>query len=129
MIVDNDRVRWQASSMKLSTALKRFGATVLLLVASASACAQQAYPTKHIRLISPYAAGGGNSLMARLIGEKLTEKWGPQVIVDSRPGGNTIIGTSAAARATPDGYTLLLAGSSHVIVPLAMDAPYDPVRD
>jgi tripartite-type tricarboxylate transporter receptor subunit TctC len=122
-------------AMKLSGFVQRLGAIALLLVACGAACAQRAsstsstYPNKHIRLISPYAAGGGNSLMARLIGEKLTESWGPQVIVDSRPGGNTIIGTSAAARATPDGYTLLLAGSSHVIVPLAMDAPYDPIRD
>jgi tripartite-type tricarboxylate transporter receptor subunit TctC len=107
----------------------RGGVLVALAFICGAACAQQPYPNKHIRLISPYAAGGGNSLMARLIGEKLTESWGPQVIVDSRPGGNTIIGTSAAARATPDGYTLLLAGSSHVIVPLAMDAPYDPIRD
>jgi tripartite-type tricarboxylate transporter receptor subunit TctC len=122
-------------TMKLSTALARLCAFVSLIVVCGAASAQQprsaasAYPDKHIRLISPYAAGGGNSLMAHLIGGKLTEAWGPQVIVDSRPGGNTIIGTSAAARATPDGYTLLLAGSSHVIVPLAMDAPYDPVRD
>jgi tripartite-type tricarboxylate transporter receptor subunit TctC len=115
--------------MKVSTTLALVFVAGLLLALTGVAAAQQNYPNKHIRLISPYAAGGGNSLMARLIGEKITESWGRQVIVDSRPGGNTIIGTSAAAKATPDGYTMLLAGSSHVIVPLAIDTPYHPIRD
>jgi tripartite-type tricarboxylate transporter receptor subunit TctC len=115
--------------MKVSIALTQLVVATLLLAIAGAAAAQQSYPNKHIRLISPYAPGGGNSLMARLIGEKLTESWGRQVIVDSRPGGNTIIGTSAAAKATPDGYTMLLAGSSHVIVPLAIDTPYHPIRD
>ncbi|HZN27289.1 MAG TPA: tripartite tricarboxylate transporter substrate binding protein [Burkholderiales bacterium] len=115
--------------MKVSTVLQSFAALALLAVSSAAWCAEQPYPNKHIRLISPYAPGGGNSLMARLVGERLTESWGRQVIVDNRPGGNTIIGTAAAAKATPDGYTMLLAGSSHVIVPLAIDTPYHPIRD
>ena len=115
--------------MKVSFPLKSFAALALLSVSSIAFCAQQPYPNKHIRLISPYAPGGGNSLMARLVGEKLTESWGRQVIVDNRPGGNTIIGTAAAAKATPDGYTMLLAGSSHVIVPLAIETPYHPIRD
>jgi len=115
--------------MKVSGAFVRMFIAGLLLALAAAAPAQQNYPNKHIRLISPYAPGGGNSLMARLVGEKLTESWGRQVIVDNRPGGNTIIGTAAAAKATPDGYTMLLAGSSHVIVPLAIDTPYHPIRD
>ena len=115
--------------MKVSKAFMRTLIAGVLLAFAAAAPAQQNYPNKHIRLISPYAPGGGNSLMARLVGEKLTESWGRQVIVDNRPGGNTIIGTAAAAKATPDGYTMLLAGSSHVIVPLAIDTPYHPIRD
>jgi tripartite-type tricarboxylate transporter receptor subunit TctC len=115
--------------MKVSSAFVRIFIAGLLLALAATAPAQQNYPNKHIRLISPYAPGGGNSLMARLVGEKLTESWGRPVIVDNRPGGNTIIGTAAAAKATPDGYTMLLAGSSHVIVPLAIDTPYHPIRD
>ena len=58
--------------------------------------------------------------MARLVAQRLTEAWGQQVIVDNRPGGNTIIGTELTARATPDGYTVLLAGSSHVLTPLLL---------
>jgi len=103
-------------------------AAVLATFAGAAA-SQQAYPSRPIRIISPYAPGGGNTLMARLVGDKLTEHWGQQVIVDNRPGGNTIIGTELAARATPDGYTFLLAGSAHVLVPLVFKAPYDPIRD
>lgn len=101
----------------------------LLVSLAGQAAAQQPYPYRPIRIISPYAAGGGNSIMARFIGQKLTEAWGQQVIVDSRPGGNTIIGTEATAKATPDGYTVLLAGSSHVLVPLVLKTPYDPIKD
>jgi tripartite-type tricarboxylate transporter receptor subunit TctC len=104
--------------------------TIALLIAcSGASAAQHAYPAKPIRLISPYAPGGGNNAMARLVGHKLTERWGQQVIVDSRPGGNTMIGTDTVAKAAPDGYTLLLAGSGHVLVPLVFKAPYHPLND
>ena len=93
------------------------------------AAAQQGYPARPIRIISPYAPGGGNTIMARLVGDKLTERLGQQVIVDNRPGGNTIIGTELAARATPDGYTFLLAGAAHVVVPLVFKTPFDPIKD
>lgn len=114
---------------KISAAVAGLLITGLLLVLAGPATAQQPYPYRPIRIISPYAAGGGNSIMARLIGQKLTEAWGQQVIVDSRPGGNTIIGTEATVKATPDGYTVLLAGSSHVLVPLVLKTPYDPIKD
>jgi len=91
--------------------------------------AQQDFPTRPIHMISPYSPGGGNDIMARLLGQKLTEAWGQQVIVENRPGGNTIIGTEATARAAPDGYTILLAPSSHVVVPQLMKTPYDPFKD
>ncbi|MBI1988525.1 MAG: tripartite tricarboxylate transporter substrate binding protein [Betaproteobacteria bacterium] len=114
---------------KFSCVITRLLTTGLLLALAGPAAAQQPYPYRPIRIISPYAAGGGNSIMARLIGQKLTEAWGQQVIVDSRPGGNTIIGTEATVKATPDGYTVLLAGSSHVLVPLVLKTPYGPIKD
>jgi tripartite-type tricarboxylate transporter receptor subunit TctC len=86
-----------------------------LLVLSAfggGAAAQQDYPNKPIRYISPYAPGGSTSFIARLIGQQLTEAWGQQVVVDNRSGANTIIGTQAAVSARPDGYTLVSVGGS-----------------
>lgn len=91
----------------------------------------QAYPAKPIRLIVPYPPGGGNDTLARLFGAKLTEAWGRQVVVDNRPGAGTIIGTQIAARAVPDGYTLLLSSiATHAIAPNLYAKPgYDPVKD
>jgi tripartite-type tricarboxylate transporter receptor subunit TctC len=100
-----------------------------LAVFAVAAFCQTAYPTRPIRIVSPYAPGGGNTIMARLVAQKLTEAWGQQVIVDNRPGGNTIIGTEIVARSAPDGYNFLLAGSGHVLVPLVLKTPYDPIRD
>src|SRR5262249_42634593 len=81
------------------------------------ALAQASSPTKPIRFISPFAPGGSTSAVARALGQKLTESWGQQVIVDNRPGGNTIIGTDTLAKATPDGYTIMMATSTLVIMP------------
>jgi tripartite-type tricarboxylate transporter receptor subunit TctC len=68
-------------------------------------------------------------MLAQLVGQKLSEAWGQPVIVDNRPGGNTIIGTELLARAQPDGYTLILTTTSHVIVPQLQKVPYDLVKD
>ena len=88
------------------------------------------YPAKPIRIIVPFAPGGPNDILARLVGRKLTESWGQQVIVDNRAGGGTIIGTELAARATPDGYTLLMVSTSHAVNPsLVRKLPYDTLRD
>lgn len=113
----------------LCTVLMRWLMAGMLMVTASPAAAQSDYPVKPIRLISPFAAGGGNSILARIIGIKLTESLGQQVIVDSRPGGNTIIGTEALVKASADGYTVLLVGGSHVMVPLLVPTPYDPIRD
>jgi len=106
---------------------------VVLLAALAGCCVAyaQSYPTKPIRLIVPYPPGGGNDTLARLFGAKLTEAWGQQVVVDNRPGAGTIIGTQIAARAVPDGYTLLLSSiATHAIAPNLYAKPgYDPVKD
>ena len=95
-----------------------------------AAGAQVTYPAKPIRFITPFAPGGSTTAMARLIGQKMTENWGHNVIVDNRHGGNTIIGTEALAKSTPDGYTILLTPNTHVIIPsLFPKLPYDPIRD
>lgn len=104
-------------------------AAVVLFVMAATAAAQTAFPLKPIRIISPYPAGGTTDIMARLVGPKLTENWGQPVIVDNRPGGNTIIGTEVMVKAPPDGYTLLSILSSHVIVPNLAPTPYDVIKD
>src|SRR5690606_8632515 len=69
------------------------------------------------------------SAVARLLGQKLTESWGQQVIVDNRPGGNTIIGSEAMVRSAPDGYTVLMVTSTHTINPSVIKTPYDAVTD
>ncbi|HET7157566.1 MAG TPA: tripartite tricarboxylate transporter substrate-binding protein, partial [Burkholderiales bacterium] len=93
--------------------------------------AERAYPTKPIRLLVPYAPGGGNDTMARAIGRKLTETWGQQVIIDNRPGANGLLAGEMAAKAAPDGYTLFMANiGSHAINPaLYPKIPYDPISD
>jgi tripartite-type tricarboxylate transporter receptor subunit TctC len=88
------------------------------------------YPEKPIRIIVPFAPGGSTDVLARVIGQKLTEKWGQPVIVDTRPGGSTVIGTSLAAKADPDGYTLIIVVSNLVTNPaLHASLPYDAVKD
>jgi tripartite-type tricarboxylate transporter receptor subunit TctC len=89
----------------------------------------QSYPAKPIRLIVPLAPGGGGDLVARLIAQKVSESLGQPVIVDNRPGGSTIIGTELVARSQPDGYTLVMATSSHGINPSVYKLPFDPVKD
>jgi tripartite-type tricarboxylate transporter receptor subunit TctC len=116
--------------------VKSLSAALLLSFAAAStagepAGAPHAYPTRPVRLIVPYPPGGGNDTFARLFGQKLTESWGQQVVVDNRPGAGTIIGTQLAARAAPDGYTLLLSSiATHAVAPnLYRNPGYDPVKD
>jgi len=101
---------------------------LVLCVMPVLAQAQPVYPTKPVRMIVPFPPGGGNDLLARLIGQKLSEMWGQSVIVDNKPGGNTIVGTEALARATPDGYTLMLTSSSHVIIPSFLNLPFDAIK-
>lgn len=103
----------------------------LLLVASGTGHAQApAYPSKPIRMVLPFPAGGSTDPVARLIGQKLGEALGQPLIVDNRPGANTIIGTEAVAKAPADGHTLLFTASTHVINPLLMTSlPYDSVKD
>jgi tripartite-type tricarboxylate transporter receptor subunit TctC len=88
------------------------------------------YPVRPIRIIVPFPPGGPNDILARLVGQRLSEVWGQQVIVDNRPGGSTVIGTDVAAKAAPDGYTLLMVSTSHAVNPsLRPKLPYDTLRD
>ena len=91
----------------------------------------QAYPTKIIRLVNPYAAGGPFDIVARELAKPLADLLGQQILIDNRPGGGATLGADVVAKAAPDGYTLLLSGSpSHIIVPAMMNpAPYDGIRD
>jgi tripartite-type tricarboxylate transporter receptor subunit TctC len=90
----------------------------------------QAYPVKPVRIIVTVAPGGGNDFVARLAGQKLGERLGQQVLVDNRPGGAGAIGTAAAAKAAPDGYTLLLGFvGSLAMTPHVEKVGYDPLRD
>jgi len=115
---------------------KRNTRTLLMLLAAVAAgwpalvAAQQAYPTRAVRLISPFAPGGGNDTICRTISAKLSERLGQQVIVENRAGANGIIGTEAAARAAPDGYTFVLIPSGHAVnASLRRNLPYDSVKD
>jgi tripartite-type tricarboxylate transporter receptor subunit TctC len=88
------------------------------------------YPTRPIRVIVPFAPGGGLDISTRLIAQKLIEKWGQNIVVDSRPGAATIVGTEIASKAAPDGYTLLMITTTFAINPgLYPKLPYDPFKD
>ena len=115
--------------MKLHTAVLRIVTAGMLMAIAGSVAAQQAYPSRPIRIIVPYVPGGSVTLWAHLVGQKLTESWGHQVIVDNRPGGNSTIGTEAVAKAPADGYTLMLTSSSHVSVALLSPTSYDAIKD
>jgi len=110
---------------------------VLVIVAGlaasllATAALAQGYPAKPIRLIVPFAAGGGNDNVARLVGKRLSDGVGQPLLIDNRPGAGGALGAEIAAKSAPDGYTLFLGGvGSHAINPNLNDSlPYDPIRD
>jgi tripartite-type tricarboxylate transporter receptor subunit TctC len=95
----------------------------LLAAANSAAAAELAYPTKPVRYVLPYPPGGSTDPMARYICAKLSELWNQSVIVDNRPGGNTLIGTEALVRSTPDGYTIGWAGASMFSTPTLLPNP------
>lgn len=117
--------------MKLSLVVLRTAPVYALAAACAGhALAQQSYPVRPIRFIIPFPPGGSTDPMGRFVAGKLTERLGQQVIVENRPGANTVIGTEIAARATPDGYTMLYAGSTlYSTTSLIPNLPFNTVRD
>ncbi len=113
------------------TWLKTAIATLMLSVACAPAAFAQAWPSKPIRIIIPYAAGGGIDVLSRAIGEKLSQRFGQSVVIDNRPGAGTLLGSELAARAAPDGYTLIVTTDATMSINPHMypKLPYDPVKD
>lgn len=116
--------------------MRRITVRTLLFVAGALAVSitgvrAQGYPIRPIHLIAPYSPGGIADIAARLVGQKLTEAWGQQVVVENRPGANGFLGVTAVTRAQPDGYTLLVATAGDVTINpvLFKKTPYDVGRD
>jgi tripartite-type tricarboxylate transporter receptor subunit TctC len=103
----------------------------LALFVPTAAHADDAYPTRPIHIVIPFPAGGPSDIAARIIAQRMSEDWGQPVIVDNRPGANTIIGAETVAKAAPDGYTLLMAIDSTLVMNqyLYKTLPYDPLND
>jgi tripartite-type tricarboxylate transporter receptor subunit TctC len=118
---------------KAMNSLWRLTALVLsagLLTGAASGVHAQGYPNKPIRIVVPYPPGGFNDTLARTVGQKLNEAWGQPVVVDNKPGAGTLIGTDAVAKASPDGYTLLITPFAFAVNPsIFKKLPYDPLKD
>jgi tripartite-type tricarboxylate transporter receptor subunit TctC len=108
---------------------------MMVAVASAAALCSgvtlaQDYPAKPIRFIVPFGPGSATDALARIIGQKMTEMWGQQVIVENRPGAGSVVGTAIAAKSPADGHTLLMVSASHAInATLYSKLPFDPVKD
>lgn len=103
-----------------------FAALVLTVPCGAAA----AYPDHPIRIVVPVAPGGGNDIVARMLARRLSDRWGQPVVVDNRPGASTAIGSEIVARASPDGYTIMLCSVSFAINAAARaKLPFDPIRD
>jgi tripartite-type tricarboxylate transporter receptor subunit TctC len=101
----------------------------VLAIGAAPASAQQAWPTRPVRLIVPFAPGGFTDVTARILGQKLSQAFGQQFVVENKPGAGSTIGTDFVAKAPPDGYTLVMVSSTHVISPwLYKNLPYDPIK-
>jgi tripartite-type tricarboxylate transporter receptor subunit TctC len=106
-----------------------FLVALVLTACFAGAPAWCAYPEKPVRLIVPSPPAGGNDIVARLAGQKLTDAWGKQVLIDNRPGAGGVIAFEMVARAEPNGYTLLLGSTNFTTLPDMTKVNYDPIRD
>ena len=107
------------------------GVLLLATMTMTMTAAAQSYPSRPIRVIVPSSAGGGADVVARLVGQKLAERWGQQVIVDNRPGASTVLGAELVAKSPADGYTLFFQDlTTHGInAGLYRKLPYDSVND
>ena len=102
---------------------------IFAVLALAAGFAQSQYPTKPVRIIAPFAPGGGTDFIARLIAQKLTERLGQQVIVENKPGAGGNLGAEFAVKSAPDGYTLLLVAGSYTVNPSLYKLSFDSVND
>src|SRR3990172_2093972 len=119
-------------SLALVTIVAAFlaGAADTAVAQATSTSSGHAYPTRPVRLIVAYPPGGGGDTVARIVGQKLAEAWGQQIVVDNRPGGGANIGAELAARAAPDGYTLFMPALAHTVnASLYPKLGYDVRRD
>lgn len=125
--------------MRIASVVARVAATALLgAVLAGGAGAQspstgsgQAYPAKPVRIVVPYPPGGGNDLLARMISQKLTERWKQSIVIDNRGGASGMIGAEAVAKSPPDGYTFCVCASPEVALNATLypKMAYDPARD
>jgi tripartite-type tricarboxylate transporter receptor subunit TctC len=106
------------------------GLLVLLALALAGEVSAQTYPSRPIRMIVPFAAGGPTDVIARIVAQKLSETWGQQIYAENVPGGGGNTGVAMAARAPADGYTILVVSTGFIVNPsLYAKVPYDPIKD
>jgi tripartite-type tricarboxylate transporter receptor subunit TctC len=116
----------QGLALQLEAAMRLL---VFALLLALPTCADaEVYPARTVRLIVPFPPGGSNDIVARMVASQLTERLGKQVIVDNRGGAGGVLGSELAAKAAPDGYTLLLISSAYAINPSLYKLPYDPAR-
>src|SRR5438477_2930487 len=120
------------------TAIRIFALCLAALVSAAPAAAQTAaeaeargYPNRAVRVVVPFPPGGPADLIARFVGQKMSEDWGQPFVIENRAGGNTVIGAQVVARAAPDGYTLFIPMDTTLVMnPLVIpNLPYDPLKD
>jgi tripartite-type tricarboxylate transporter receptor subunit TctC len=114
--------------------IRKIALALLAALTISSAAAQErpdAFPSRSIKIVVPFPAGGPSDVLARLIGQRMSEDWGQPVVIENRPGANTVIGAQLVAKAAPDGYTLLMAIDSTLTMNqyLYRAAPYDPIND
>jgi tripartite-type tricarboxylate transporter receptor subunit TctC len=118
-------------TLTFSLGIAGFTSALVMLSAGVSDASAQSYPNRPIRLIVAYPPGGGADIVARILGQKLSDSVGQQIVVDNRSGAAGIIGTDIAAKSIPDGYTLIMGtNATHgIFVSLYRKLPYDPVKD
>lgn len=121
----------------LRKTISGLGAIVVAMLLAGAASAQtrstssgQDYPARPVRMVVPFPPGAASDFLARVLGQKLSEAWGQQFVVDNRPGAGGLIGGSVVAKANPDGYTIALVGQPHLTATLlAKEPPWDPFKD
>jgi tripartite-type tricarboxylate transporter receptor subunit TctC len=117
------------ASLNPSCACRIFSAALLAFIATCSAHAQTGFPTRPIRLLVPFAPGGGVDVVARVVGKRVSEALGQPVLVESKPGGGGAVAVGELMRAAPDGYTLLMTTSAHATLPKLNKLAWHPSND